>query len=272
MNLFLSVLLFFIAGVKCAEAKNAAIIKMATTTSTENSGLLDVLLPEFKKQTGIKVRTIAVGTGKALQHGRNGDVDVVFVHARRAEDAFVNKGFGIYRHDVMFNDFVIVGPRSDPAGIDGMKDAVAALKKIRSTGSGFVSRGDESGTHKKEQSIWRKAGVAPDWKLFLAAGQGMGAVLMIAHEKQAYTLTDRGTFIAFEEKIGPEILCEGDTLLHNPYGVIAVNPEKHVHVNIAQARTFIDWLLSEAGQQIIGNFRLRGKQLFYPAAASPTRQ
>lgn len=239
---------------------------MATTTSTDNSGLLDVLLPAFKKNAGIDVHVIAVGTGKALKYGENGDVDVVFVHARKAEDTFVANGFGVGRKDVMYNDFVILGPAKDPAGIKGCKKATEALAKIAGSKSAFVSRGDESGTHKKEKSLWEDANISPAGKWYILAGQGMGAVLTMANEKQAYTMADRGTSIAFEDKIDLVTLCEGDPKLFNPYGIIAVNPEKHKHVKYKEATEFIEWITSEQGQKIIGAFKKKGKQLFHPNA------
>ena len=234
-------------------------IRMATTTSTENTGLLYELLPPFEKKFNIKVDVIAVGTGKALKLGENGDVDIVFVHARGAEDKFIKEGFGVNRRDVMYNDFVIVGPESDPAGIKGMKDAVRALKKIAAAGASFVSRGDDSGTHKKEKKIWKKSGVSPTGAWYQEVGQGMGAVLKIADEKKAYTIADRGTFLAFSEKISLPVLCEGDPALYNPYGIIAVNPEKHSHVKYVQALALIGWITSIEGQEIIREF---GKDKF----------
>jgi tungstate transport system substrate-binding protein len=241
-------------------------IKMATTTSTDNSGLLDSLLPEVRKQTGIEVQIIATGTGKAIKHGEHGDVDVIFVHAEKAEEKFVKDGFGIKRVPVMYNDFVIIGPDKDPAGVKGSTNAARTLKKIFSSKSSFISRGDDSGTHKKEISLWADAGVKPDGAWYMSAGQGMGAVLIIANEKQAYTLTDRGTFIAFEDKIKLKIMCEGDPKLFNPYAVIAVNPEKHPHVKKEAVLKFIDFLVSKQGQEMIRGFRKKGKQLFIPCA------
>ncbi|MFQ5455332.1 MAG: substrate-binding domain-containing protein [Nitrospirota bacterium] len=240
-------------------------VRMATTTSTENSGLLYELLPPFEKKFGVKVDVIAVGTGKALKLGENGDVDLVLVHAREAEDRFVNNGFGINRRDVMYNDFVLVGPKSDPAMI---KNAAvqAALKKIAGEKHLFVSRGDESGTHKKEKQLWKLTGVKPSGKWHLETGQGMGATLQIADEKRAYCLVDRGTYIAYEKNVDIVILVEGDKILFNPYGIIAVNPGKHPHVNYTYSMSLIGWITSPEGQKIIGEFRKNGKQLFYPNA------
>ena len=247
------------------QAKTAAAIKMATTTSTDNSGLLNALLPEFRKKTGIEVQVIATGTGKAIKHGEKGDVDVILVHAKKAEEKFVADGFGVKRVSVMYNDFVIIGPEKDPAGISGSRDAADTLKKIASSKSSFISRGDDSGTHKKEKSLWTDARVTPEGEWYVSAGQGMGAVLTMANEKQAYTLTDRGTFIAFEDKISLKVLCEGDSKLFNPYAVIAVNPLKHPHVKKDEVEKFIDFLVSKEGQALISGFRKKGKQLFTPS-------
>jgi tungstate transport system substrate-binding protein len=248
--------------------KQAESIKMATTTSTDNSGLLAELLPAFKEKTGIEVKVIAVGTGAAIKLGENGDVDVILVHARAAEDKFVADGFGVNRRDVMHNDFIIVGPGEDPAGVKGMKDVAEALKKLAGSGGSFVSRGDDSGTHKKELSLWEAAGIQPSGEWYMSAGQGMGAVLNIANEKRAYTITDRGTYIAYKGKIDLPILVEGDKRLFNPYGVIAVNPRKHAHVKYDEVMKFIEWLTSEEGQKLIGGFKKDGEVLFYPDALS----
>ena len=251
----------------CAgEERGTASIKLATTTSTENSGLLDVLAPAFRERHGIELQTIAVGTGKAIKHGENGDVDVILVHAREAEDAFVADGFGVERRDVMHNDFVILGPEEDPAEAGGGRDAPAALKKLAQAAADFVSRGDDSGTHKKEESLWRAAGVEPSGSWYLAAGQGMGACLTMADEKRAYVLSDRGTYLAYRDKIDLAVLVEGDTRLFNPYGVIAVNPEKHPHVKVQAAKTFIEWLTGAEAQGLIAAYKRNGQQLFYPDA------
>jgi len=255
-----------LAGCAAPAPKKPNTIKLATTTSTDNSGLLGALLPAFEKSHGIKVHVIAVGTGKAIKHGENGDVDVILVHARAAEDKFVNDGFGVDRRDVMHNDFVILGPEDDPAGVKGMNDAKAALAKIAKAKSMFVSRGDDSGTHKKEKSLWKAAGIQPSGAWYMAAGQGMGACLNIAHEKKAYVMSDRGTYLAYKDKISSKVLVEGDPLLFNPYGVIAVNPAKHPHVNANAARTFVEWLVSEEAQKIIAGFKRGGEQLFCPDA------
>jgi len=241
-------------------------IKLATTTSTDNSGLLAELLPPFQAKYGIEVQVIAVGTGKAIRHGENGDVDVILVHARGAEDRFVEQGFGVNRRDVMHNDFVILGPAEDPAGVGGTPDVAEALKKVAAAKSYFVSRGDDSGTHKKEMELWAAAGVEPGGDWYLPAGQGMGAVLTIANEKGAYAMTDRGTYLAFRDKLTLEVVVEGDKRLFNPYGVIAVNPAKHGQAKYVDAMTFIGWLTSPEGQSIVGGFKKGGEVLFTPDA------
>ncbi|MFC1717222.1 substrate-binding domain-containing protein [Candidatus Poribacteria bacterium] len=241
-------------------------IKMATTTSTENSGLLAVLLPPFEQKFNVRVDVIAVGTGKALRLGENGDVDIVFVHARAAEDKFVNDGYGVNRRDVMYNDFVIIGPKEDPAGIEGMKDVAMALKKVADEKSPFASRGDDSGTHKKEKSLWEAAEIPPEGSWYMETGQGMGATLQIADEKRAYAMTDRGTYIALKGKIDLPILVEGDDRLFNPYGIIAVNPAKHPHVNYEYAIALIGWVTSVKGQKIITDYKKFGQALFKPTA------
>lgn len=242
-------------------------MKLAVTTSTENSGLLSVLLPPFEREHGIRVDVIAVGTGKALRLGENGDVDAVLVHSREAEEVFVGKGFGVSRHDVMYNDFVIAGPSLDPAGIGSVSTAASALRKISETESTFVSRGDDSGTHIKERRLWKLAGVNPSGNWYLESGQGMGPTLAMAQEKHAYCLVDRGTYIAYSEgKIDLEILCEGDAELRNPYGIIAVNPARHPHVKYEHAAALIRWVTSEEGQSIIAGFRKNGQTLFHPHA------
>ncbi|MCP4716485.1 MAG: solute-binding protein [Deltaproteobacteria bacterium] len=252
----------------CSSAFAQERLKMSTTTSTDNSGLLAALLPPFEKMCNITVDVIAVGTGKALKLGENGDVDVVFVHARGAENKFVEAGHGVNRRDVMYNDFVIVGPESDPAGIKGMKDAPAALAKIAKAGAAFISRGDDSGTHKKEKKLWEKSGVTPKGTWYQEVGQGMGAVLKIADEKKGYTMADRGTFLAFSKKISLPVLVEGDSILYNPYGIIAVNPAKYGHVNYVKAMALIGWITSVKGQKIIKEFGTEkfGRPLFVPMA------
>ncbi len=239
-------------------------LRMATTTSTDNSGLLSVLHPPFEQQQDIRIDVIAVGTGKALRLGQQGDVDIVFVHAPAAEQKFVDSGYGVERLPVMHNDFVIIGPEDDPAGMSGVNDAGQALKKMAESQQVFISRGDDSGTHKKEMALWQSAGMQPGGDWYLAVGQGMGAVLKIADDKQAYTLTDRGTFLAYKDKISLKVLIEGDAALFNPYHIIMVNPDKHSHVNSAAAQAYIEFIRSEQGQAIIRDYRVNGEQLFHP--------
>jgi len=242
-------------------------LRMSTTTSTEDSGLLNVLLPPFEKAAGVKVDVISVGTGKALKLGENGDVDVVLVHARPLEDKFVADGHGIDRRDVMYNDFVIVGPKTDPAGLKRAKTAVEAFKIIAQGKAPFISRGDESGTHQMEKSLWKKAGVAPQGSWYVEAGQGMGTVLQMAFDKKGYTLADRGTFITMEGKLDLAIAFEGDKDIFNPYGVIAVNPAKHPKTQYDLAKKFIEYITGPEGQKIIADYKISGKQLFFPSAA-----
>ena len=240
---------------------------LATTTSTENSGLLAYILPDFEASYNARIEVIAVGTGQALKLGEDGNCDVVLVHARSKEDAFVEAGYGVNRKDLMYNDFVIVGPKDDPAGIKGMTDAAAAFKKIAEARARFISRGDESGTHSKEREIWEKAGVIPEGDWYISAGQGMGAVLTMANEQLSYTLTDRGTYLARTlEGIDLVVLIEGDPRLFNPYGIIAVNPEVHAHVNFDLAMSFINWFTSVPTQKVIGEFGKDkfGQPLFVP--------
>lgn len=261
-SLFLILNIFLI----CSSAHAETRLRMSTTTSTENSGLLKVLLPPFEKNCDCKVDVIAVGTGKALKIGEMGDVDVVFVHARELEDKFVANGFGVNRKDVMYNDFIIIGPQSDQAGIKGAKTASEAFSRIASKSSVFISRGDESGTHQKEKEIWKSAGIAPKGSWYVEAGQGMGEVINMATERRGYTLADRGTYIAYKKKTDLMTLFEGEKGLFNPYGVIAVNPQKHPHVKYDLAMKFIDFVTSRDGQAIIGNFKVNGEQVFFPDA------
>ena len=281
---------FFMSGGAQAEEK---ILKMSTTTSTQASGLLDVLLPELEKDTGIQVKVIAKGTGAAIRDGMDGNVDVIFVHAKAREEKFIKDGYGTKRYAIMHNDFVILGPAADPAKIKGMANASEALKQIADANAPFISRGDDSGTHTKEQALWQTAGlplekitntivkkgkkreiafVQPDGsgKWYLSIGQGMGKTIMIADEKQAYTLADRGTYIKYkfgrDVPVELDVLCEGDPLLANPYGVIPLNPQKHPHVKHKLADAFAQWLVSNRGQAVIADYRMLGKQLFYPDA------
>jgi len=247
-------------------------ILLQSTTSTANSGLYDYILPMFTQKTGIQVNVVAVGTGQAIKNAQNGDADVLLVHAKPAEEKFVSEGYGVQRFDVMYNDFIIVGPASDPAGIAGMQDATTALRQIARAKAVFASRGDNSGTHKKEMSLWKTAGIDPlgasgDW--YRETGSGMGATLNTAVGMDAYTLTDRGTWISFKNKGDFRILVEGDTKLFNQYGVILVNPEKHPHVQAVEGQAFIDWILSDEGQSAIAGYKLDGQQLFFPNAQKP---
>jgi len=243
-------------------------LKVSSTTSTDNTGLFGALNPPFEKRFNCRVDVIAVGTGKALKIGASGDVDVVFVHAREAEDQFIADGYGVNRRDVMYNDFIIIGPKEDPAHINGLKDAKEALTAIAKNQSPFISRGDDSGTHKKERLLWKKAGITPKGRWYAEAGQGMGAVIQIANEKKAYALADRGTYLAYSGKVDLVILCEGDKDLYNPYGIMAVNPAKFPHVNYPLAMAYIGWVTSQEGQKIITEFgRDRfGQPLFIPLA------
>jgi len=242
------------------------VLRMSTTTSTENSGLLAVLNPVFEKQNNVRLDVIAVGTGKALRIGGNADVDVVFVHAPAAELEYVEKGDFIDRVAVMHNDFVIVGPKNDPAKVASKSKVTEALEAIFLTQQPFISRGDDSGTHKKEKQLWSVARLDPKGKWYAEAGQGMGAILRIADDKQGYALTDRGTQIAFSDKISLKVLFEGDSLLFNPYHVMAVNPQKHPSVNYELAKKYIDFVISAEGQRIIADYKKAGEQLFYPDA------
>ncbi len=241
-------------------------LRLATTTSTEDSGLLDAILPPFEAANDISVEVHGVGTGEALAIARRGDADIVLVHARKLEDGFVADGDGIDRHDLMYNDFVIAGPKGDPAGVKGMKDASKALAKIREAGATFVSRADNSGTHVREKALWEIAGGFEPWGGYLETGQGMGATLTVADEKRGYVLVDRGTWLARQDRLDLVVLVEGDPDLRNPYGVILVNPEKHPHVNAADAHKLLDYLVSPEGQKRIGDYRVGGEQLFHPTA------
>jgi tungstate transport system substrate-binding protein len=245
---------------------------MASTTSTEQSGLFPHLLPAFKQATGIDVHVVAVGTGQALDIGRRGDADILFVHDRAAEEKFVAEGYGVKRLPVMYNDFVVVGPKSDPAGVAG-KDVVAALKKIAASRAGFISRGDKSGTHAAELRYWKQAGIdnpaakSPGHPFdYQACGCGMGPALNIASSTGAYALTDRGTWLNFKNRGDLGVLVEGDNRLFNQYGVIVVNPAKHPHVKADLAQQFVDWVVSPAGQQSIADYKINGQQLFFPNA------
>ncbi len=239
---------------------------LATTTSTQNSGLLEVLNPAFEEKYPIKVDVIAVGSGRALKLGENGDVDLVLVHAPAAEMRFVNGGYGIEREAVMHNDFVILGPAADPAGLKSAAGLVAAMEKISKAKTPFISRGDDSGTHKRERQLWESANIQPQGDWYLSVGQGMGAVLQIANDKLAYTLADRGTYLAYLDKSELEIVFENDAALFNPYHIILVNPDQHPHVKIDAARAYSRFIRSEEGQRLIHEFRISNRPLFHPNA------
>jgi len=283
------------------------VLTLATTTSTENSGLLAHIHPDFERKTGLRVKVVAKGTGASLQLGRDGNADVVLVHARAEEDRFVAEGHGVMRRDVMYNDFVVIGPRGDPAGVKEAESPGEALKRIATARHTFISRGDASGTHVKEQELWRQTGMAlerervtvfaggeekvfesvrPAGGWYVSVGQGMGKTIMVATERQAYTLADRGTYYAFAladsgtdhafalarpARTDLAILCAGHESLRNPYGVMAVNPERHRHVNFEGAQRYIEWITSPAVQAMIGEYRVGGKVLFHPSASSGGR-
>jgi len=273
-------------------------LKMSTTTSTENSGLLDVLLPEFTKETGIQMKVFAKGTGAAIRDGMDGNVDIIFVHAQEREEKFVSDGYGAYRLAVMHNDFVILGPAADPAGVKGMRDAAKALRKIADHRARFVSRGDDSGTHTKETALWKATGIPMKTETteivklgkrqrvfsrhpeglgqwYLSIGQGMGKTLTYAEEKQAYTLADRGTYLKYkfgrEQGLDLKILCEGDPGLFNPYGIIPVDPKRHPHVKFKWADRFAQWLISLKAQSLIARYKIEGQQAFFPDAIPHTK-
>lgn len=239
-------------------------LRLATTTSVENSGLLDHLLPTFEKRFGVNVDVVAVGTGAALKLAENGDVDILFVHDPEAEERFVVKGYGVNRREVAWNDFVVVGPPDDPAGLRGLKSAGEMFQKIVGQKATFVSRGDSSGTYRKELKIWQEARITPKGEWYLETGQGMGATLQIADEKRGYCLTDRGTFLSYKGKLDLAILLEGGQELYNLYSVIAVNPEKHPYAHYKEAIELIQWLTSPEGQRMIGAYQKYGQILFHP--------
>ncbi len=266
---FVALLVALVAFAAQAQDK---FITVASTTSTEQSGLFGFLLPAFEKKTGIQVRVVALGTGQALDLARRGDADVVFVHAKSAEEKFLAEGQGVKRYPVMYNDFVLIGPKSDPAKIAGGKDILEALKKIQAAQAPFVSRGDRSGTHMAELALWKDAGIEIDqskgpW--YRDTGQGMGPALNTASSMNAYILADRGTWLAFKNRGDLAILVEGDKRLFNQYGVMLVNPDKHPTVKKDLGQTFIDWLVSPEGQQVIADYKIGGEQLFFPNAGQP---
>lgn len=269
MPMLRSALLFLGLAFASAVQAEEPYITVASTTSTQNSGLYDFLLPKFKAAHGIDVRVVAVGTGQAIRLAEKGDADVLVVHDKPSEMAFLKAGHGIDRYDVMYNDYVVVGPKADPAGIQGMKDVVAAFKKIAGAKAPFASRGDNSGTNKAELRFWKAAGVdakaaSGDW--YRETGSGMGATLNTAAGMGTYTLTDRGTWLSFQNRQDLVILVEGDDRLFNQYGVILVNPAKHPHTKVAEGQIFIDWLVSKEGQKLIGDYKIGGEQLFFPNA------
>ncbi len=266
--IFMITMFFTLSTISCTQRETIEKKKiiLATTTSTYDSGLLDELIPVFEKKYKIIVTPIAVGTGEALKMGERGEADVILVHARSEEDKFVEEGYGVNRNDVMHNDFVIVGPEEDPAKIKYLEKVSDVFKTISENKILFVSRGDDSGTHKKEKKIWEEAGVEPKGDWYLEVGQGMAETIMVANEKNAYTLTDRGTYLSQQDNIQLVILFEGDPFLLNPYGIIAINPDKHLKVNYEGAMRFIEFITSKEGQEIIKNFGIEkyGQPLFSP--------
>ncbi len=256
-------------GQEKSEGEKISLI-MATTTSTENSGLLSFLLPKFKEDTGITVKVVAVGSGQALKLGEDGEADVLLVHAKSSEEEFIKDGHGLERFDVMYNDFILIGPKEDPLQIKGKatSDITAAFQLIRDKEGKFVSRGDDSGTHKAELKLWKVINVEPAGKWYLSAGRGMGEVIQMSDEVQGYTLSDRATYLSMRDKVDLDILVEGDSRLFNQYGVIAVNPNKNDKINIEGAQALIDWILSEKGQNLIAEFGkdMYGQSLFIPNA------
>lgn len=260
-------LLTFLALITAVQVQAAdRFITLASTTSTQNSGLYDYLLPIFTAKTGIEVRVISVGTGQAIKIAQNGDADALLVHHRPSEDIFVAEGYGIERRDIMYNDFVLIGPKSDPAQVSNHKNAYDGLKAINDSGTLFISRGDESGTHKREKELWRLSGIMPNGDWYREIGSGMGAALNMAASVEAYTISDRGTWLSFGNKGDLTMLLSGDVDLFNPYGLILVNPKKHPHVKIGLARIFSNWLVSNEAQQTIGAFTVEKMQLFCPNA------
>ena len=244
-------------------------IVVASTTSTENSGLYNFILPRFSEQTGIEVRVVAVGTGQALHIAQNGDADVLLVHHRPSEDQFISQGYGVTRYDLMYNDYILVGPRDDPASVLSAANVIGAVQRIATNKSLFISRGDDSGTHKKELELWNQSGidttkVGNGW--YQETGRGMGGTLNMASALDAYTLSDRATWLKFGNKGRLDILFQSDPPLFNPYGIILVNPEKHPHIKTRDGQTFIEWMLSETGQTLIADYRILGQQAFFPTA------
>jgi tungstate transport system substrate-binding protein len=269
-RLALAIVAALLAGAPALAASKSIVV--ASTTSTEDSGLFGHILPIFKAKTGIDVRVVAQGTGQALETARRGDADVVFVHAKAAEEKFLAEGWGVKRFPVMYNDFILIGPKGDPAGVAGSKDITAALRAIKDKGATFISRGDKSGTHIAELNLWKLAGVdigAAKAAWYKEIGQGMGAALNTAAASEGYVLSDRGTWLAFKNKGDLVIAVQGDHRLFNQYGVMLVNPKKHPTVKQTEGQKFIDWLISEDGQHAIADYKLNGEELFYPNAADP---
>lgn len=262
-------ILTFLFWALCAQAGETT-LTLASTTSTQNSGLYEHILPMFEAETGIHVNVIAVGTGQALRIARNGDADVLIVHHRPSEEAFVAEGYGVKRFDLMYNDFVIVGPKSDPAGVRSQGSVEGAFRQIAAAKALFVSRGDDSGTHKKEREIWKSAGIEPQGDWYREIGSGMGAALNMVGVTDGYTLSDRGTWLSFGNKQNLDLLFSGVAGLRNPYSVVVVNDKKFPHVKTEAANTFVDWLLSDHGQEAIGAFRVQNQQLFCPYAKAST--
>lgn len=248
------------------------VLRLATTTSTYETGLLDCIIPPFEKSFSVKVHVISAGTGKAIRIGQDGEVDVILVHSRKAEDRFVEDGFGVGRKDVMSNDFIIIGPKDDPAGVRGMSDAAEAMKKIAASACMFVSRGDDSGTHSREKQLWAKAGLMPAGGQYLEAGQGMTATAHLADEKNAYVLIDRATYLSIKDKLRLVTSVEGDDALLNNYGIIAVNPARHKHVKYELAMAFINWITSRECRKLINNYEKHGSRLFHAAETQAVQE
>ena len=270
-TLFSLAIAIALAGASIATAQEKSIV-VVSTTSTQDSGLFGHILPLFKQKTGIDVKVVSLGTGQALDAVRRGDADVVFVHAKSAEEKFLAEGFSVKRFPVMYNDFVLIGPKSDPAGIKGSKDVATALNSLKAKGAPFISRGDKSGTHIAEINLWKVSGIdieKDNGPWYKSIGQGMGAALNTAAASNSYVLTDRGTWISFKNKADLVIAVEGDKRLFNQYGVMLVNPAKHPHVKKELGQQFVDWLISPDGQKAIANYKINGEQLFYPNAGEP---
>ena len=265
---FLSILAFLMLATTSLATENRVLLQ--STTSTKNSGLYDYIFPIFTAETGIKVDVVAVGTGQALRNARNGDADLLIVHSKADEEAFVTDGYGVERFDLMYNDFIVIGPEDDPANVASASTVAEALSLISQAGALFVSRGDDSGTHKKELRLWQDAGLTPDPSWYREIGSGMGATLRMTIEIQGYTISDRATWLAFADKRDATILFEGDPPLFNQYGVIVVNPKRHPHVRLSAANTLKDWLLGERGQALIGSYQRADEQLFFPNATPGT--